>query len=83
MYVYGSLIEITLSVVKQLMTYNTSCILFNTSQTNQYCVILFTPITAAVYYIFIISVLYKVSVNTKTREHGSQSSRKLKMAPVR
>ena len=59
MYVYGSLIEITLSVVKQLMTYNTSCtcILFNTSQTNQCCVILFTPITAAVYYIFIISVL--------------------------
>ena len=58
MYVYGSLIEITLSVVKQLMTYNTSCILLNTSKTNQCCVILFTPITAAVYYIFIISVLY-------------------------
>ena len=26
---------------------------------------------------------YYTSVNTKTREHGSQSSRKLKMAPVR
>ena len=24
-----------------------------------------------------------ITVNTKTREHGSQSSRKLKMAPVR
>ena len=24
-----------------------------------------------------------IAVNTKTREHGSQSSRKLKMAPVR
>ena len=62
MYVYGSLIEVTLSVVKQLMTYNTSCILLNTSKTNQCCVILFTPITAAVYYIFIISVLYIVYI---------------------
>ena len=28
-------------------------------------------------------ILYILAVNTKTREHGSQSSRKLKMAPVR
>ena len=29
------------------------------------------------------SISYTYTVNTKTREHGSQSSRKLKMAPVR
>ena len=64
MYVYGSLINITLSLVKQLMTCNTctSCALFNTSQTNQSCLILFSPITAAIYYVFIISILYSVYI---------------------
>ena len=28
-------------------------------------------------------IIQCIAVNTKTREHGSQSSRKLKMAPVR
>ena len=32
-------------------------------------------------YVLQLHIMY--AVNTKTREHGSQSSRKLKMAPVR
>ena len=64
MCVYGSLIKITLSLVKQLMTCYTcsSRVLFNTTQANQCCLILFSPITAAIYYVFITSILYSVYV---------------------
>ena len=36
-----------------------------------------------IFYVFLDLKYIILTVNTKTREHGSQSSRKLKMAPVR